>query len=126
VTQIALIDHPDANKAALACGISRRFTDASGYIIGPAWNRAHRTNDPVGTCRHINCGGVMMAVESHTDHQKNWYGAACSNCNREIAIRDDHPVIAKSSRQAEMPTGKWDSRIELRTRMAKLGKREGS
>lgn len=91
-------------------GLRRALFDSNGLIVGPAWYRAWEAKEVIGTCRAYGCDGLMVAGQAHTDDQINWYGAECLSCGREIALRDDKPVLERSTRRTEMRSGTFDRR----------------
>lgn len=112
------------DRDPLNAGLASRFTDSTGFIIGPAWTRAHEAREIVGTCRVPHCGGLMQAIDTHEENRITWYGAECNNCGHEIASPNG-TTLARSSRREESPNGAWEKRIELLTKLRDLAKRQG-
>lgn len=106
-----VLSAPDLNRR----GIYPRFIDPTGYHLNmTAWQRALTAREPVGDCVH--CDGQLIPVPTHQAGQITWYGAECNGVDgndnaykHEIASPEGR-VLARSSRQSEMPAGWWERR----------------
>lgn len=110
---------------SLSRGIKRRFIDANGTIVGPAWYRAFEGKDVIGTCRERQCEGLMVALPNQADHEFVWYLAECLSCGHQVASPDGR-TLTRSSRRYEMPEGAWERRMQYLSKLAELGKKNAA
>jgi len=109
----------DLGHDPLKAGISHRFIDGI-FINTPAWHHANDSRDIIGSCRQPKCGGLLQAIDTHTENKITWYAAECLNCGHEVTAPNGR-VLARSSRLNEMPDGWWSRRIDTLRRLAKAG-----
>jgi len=109
------------SRDSLNAGLSNRFVDGTGFIHGPAWNRAGEGLQVVGTCRQRGCPGLLLAQPTHQENNRTWYGAECNECGHEV-VAPDGRTLPRSSRRDEMPGGAWDRREELLKKLKEAAK----
>ena len=92
-------------------GITTRFVDSQDYIVEATWNDAVARHQPVGECRRVGCGGLLMGRPSRKESEKLWFEAECNSCGGTVAAADGR-VLRRSTRHDEMPKGWLGARNE--------------
>lgn len=81
------------------------------------WDRLADSREIVGTCRHPNCGGALVALRT-SEHDRSgeaaqvtWYEATCLTCHRDVGAPNGR-VFAGSALHSHTPRGWLDKRAE--------------
>jgi len=87
-------------------GIAKQFIGHNDRIIESSWNDAADRLWPVGTCRHNECAGKLMARPARRDGNPEggilWFEASCNVCSGMV-VAPNGRVMRKSTAHSDMP-----------------------